>query len=366
MAAPVANGVPVEENAVEIHQALAEQTNEEQKRPQFGTRFLTDPRQVFQHNAWDNVEWSEEQEAAARRKVQEHSQPLPADKQEDYDSHADQYWNDFYTIHVNRFFKDRHWLFTEFPELAPKCRSHQSTLEGDEHPDQDKEREDISLQNGKFPGASSSYRILEVGCGVGNTVFPILKTNNDPGLFVYCCDFSSTAVELVKSNPEYDATRCHAFVHDLSDESAQYPIPEESLDVIILIFVLSALHPDKMQASICRLAQLLKPGGMLLLRDYGRYDMAQLRFKKGRCLSENFYARGDGTRVYFFTQDELHSWFCGAGLQKVQNLVDRRLQVNRGKQLTMYRVWVQCKYQKPHSEHKDSETRNSEEDQCES
>ena len=29
----------------------------------------------------DNVEWSEEQEAAARRKVQEHSQPLPADKQ---------------------------------------------------------------------------------------------------------------------------------------------------------------------------------------------------------------------------------------------------------------------------------------------
>lgn len=36
-----------------------------------------------------------------------------------------------------------------------------------------------------------------------------------------------------------------------------------------------------MQQAIGRLARLLRPGGMMLLRDYGRYDMAQLRFKKG-------------------------------------------------------------------------------------
>lgn len=323
---------------------------------QFGTRFLTDPRQVFQHNAWDNVEWTTEQEECAKKKVSENSQPLPSEKQEEYDSRANEYWNDFYTIHENRFFKDRHWLFTEFPELAPKCH-----LNHVEHPDvpftdnsrqddldQEQSRDAVAERGSDdgIPGFSATYRILEVGCGVGNTVFPILKTNNDPGLFVYCCDFSNTAVELVKTNADYDPGRCFAFVHDMSALDADYPIPDGTLDVIVLIFVLSALHPDKMQGSISRLARLLKPGGVMLLRDYGRYDMAQLRFKKGRCLSENFYVRGDGTRVYFFTQEELHDMFTEAGLEKVQNLVDRRLQVNRGKQLTMYRVWIQCKYRR--------------------
>ncbi|XP_019658169.2 tRNA N(3)-methylcytidine methyltransferase METTL2A isoform X1 [Ailuropoda melanoleuca] len=354
-----------------------------EKRQQFGSRFLSDPARVFHHNAWDNVEWSEEQAAAAERKVRENSiQRVCQEKQVDYEINAHKYWNEFYKIHENGFFKDRHWLFTEFPELAPS--PNQSDLNdwlsenkrGEVPEGRSKEdgpglkieeqhmyssdsfgcklqmppvEEDVTQKFShleicadEFPGSSASYRILEVGCGVGNTVFPILQTNNDPGLFVYCCDFSSTAVELVQTNSAYDPCRCFAFVHDLCDEDTSYPVPRGSLDIIILIFVLSAVVPDKMQKAINRLSRLLKPGGMMLLRDYGRYDMAQLRFKKGQCLSENFYVRGDGTRVYFFTQGMKRSSLCMTVTPQTpaQTLLHVLSEVRRGAPPTFRRLFL--------------------------
>ncbi|KAJ8681353.1 hypothetical protein QAD02_017140 [Eretmocerus hayati] len=318
---------------------------ESQKRPRFGNRTLTDKDEVFQHNAWDNVVWDTEQEAKAKQMVQSNSEitATPEDIAK-YEAEADKYWDKFYGIHQNRFFKDRHWLFTEFPELA--LNDVRKNKEQPLRVQKSSQTDDEMQLRGESTDMKSAKRIFEIGCGVGNTIFPLLLYNSDPDLLVYGCDFSSTAVEILQKSAEYDTKRCKAFVLDATAEEWNPPFEENSLDIVILIFVLSAIHPEKMQHVVKQVHRYLKPGGLVLFRDYGRYDLAQLRFKKGRCLANNFYARGDGTRVYFFSQDELRGLFTDCGFDEVQNLVDRRLQVNRSRQLQMYRVWIQCKYRK--------------------
>jgi methyltransferase-like protein 6 len=43
--------------------------------------------------------------------------------------------------------------------------------------------------------------LLQVGCGVGNSIYPLLDIN--PQLRVYACDFSATAVQIVQQHPQY-------------------------------------------------------------------------------------------------------------------------------------------------------------------
>ena len=82
---------------------------EEEKtpRPQFGNRYLTNEEDVFKHNAWDDVEWSQEQVEAAREAVKKNSAtPVSAEKRDHYQQEAGNYWDKFYGIHANRWGKE--------------------------------------------------------------------------------------------------------------------------------------------------------------------------------------------------------------------------------------------------------------------
>ncbi|KAI8821291.1 S-adenosyl-L-methionine-dependent methyltransferase [Fimicolochytrium jonesii] len=288
----------------------------------FGTRFLDSEEDVYNFNAWDNVEWDAEQESTALELIaKQAANPVPADLVQKYDTEASRMWDAFYAKNTNRFFKDRNWLRIEFPEIFAGLPERKEGEDGE----------------GRFT-------VWEIGCGAGNTVFPLIGAAEGKELFVWASDYSAVAVDVVKSNPEYDESKCRAFVYDITSEEPPNIAPE-SVDICTCIFVLSAIHPSSWKTAVSNIHRVLKPGGLLLFRDYGRYDLAQLRLKGGRMLEDNFYIRGDGTRVYFFTQDEVAGMFKDFVVE--QNAVDRRLIVNRKRELKMYRVWLQGKFRKP-------------------
>jgi SAM-dependent methyltransferase len=99
-----------------------------------------------------------------------------------------------------RFFRDRNWLFYEFPELESPFGCSVSS--------EDSQKGILEKRVGEsYPGENSGFKVLEIGCGVGNTVFPLLSSNNHPETYVYCCDFSAVAVDIVKNHEKFQPDR---------------------------------------------------------------------------------------------------------------------------------------------------------------
>jgi methyltransferase-like protein 6 len=233
-----------------------------------------------------------------------------------YEREAKKNWDMFYRRNETNFFKDRHYLEREFKEI----------------------REEIGTEQYK------EKRFVEIGCGVGNALFPLLERN--PHITeAFALDFSSKAIDFVRSHAQYDENKCRSFVSDISSEEPPEELRNNPVDLGIMLFVLSAIHPDRMQNAWKFAADCICPGGFLFFRDYGLFDVAQLRLKSSSRLGKSQYVRCDGTRTYFFEKEELAAMAETAGFEVIENYYHRRTIRNRKEELEMRRVWVQmiCK-----------------------
>lgn len=295
-------------------------TNQEQEQEQDGLVFrgrkLEADTDIYSFNTWDDVEWTEERQQAvsdaiAAQLAAASTDPSQVDRVME---EAGARWNWFYKHHSRWFFKDRQWLPAEFPELF----------------------------------SASVEAVWEVGCGAGNTLFPLLKHHKNlypnKRMKIWACDVSEEAVQLVKSFRDFDSAAVEAFVYDANSAQPPPSIPESSLDAITCIFVLSALNPSRLCDVIHMFHKLLKPNGILLIRDYAWGDLAQTRLKPDRVVARDgsVYTRGDGTAVHFFKDGEIA--LLASGLFTIaQDYTDRRLIVNRKRKLEMFRCWTQVK-----------------------
>lgn len=133
---------------------------------------------------------------------------------------------------------------------------------------------------------------------MGNFAFPLAEDN--PDLTIFACDFAESAIELFKKDQRYNSGKLIPFVADLTIDTLTRTIPPSSIDVVTCIFVLSAIPPEKFLQVIVNIKSILKPGGIVLLRDYSIDDATQKRFKDDRKLSEVLFVRQDGTLTYYF------------------------------------------------------------------
>jgi tRNAThr (cytosine32-N3)-methyltransferase len=365
-----AYGVPASFAPVRNPASRSHDPSNNQKRTDpfaFGSRYLEEGDNIFEFNAWDHVsvdetykQFSEEQYSRQRQ------DPVSDFDRKRFNDNPEKWWNTFYKNNKTNFFKNRKWLAQEFPILS---------------------------EVGKEDAPPAV--LLEVGAGAGNSAFPILQNSKNKKLKIHACDFSKKAVELIRGHELYDTEYIQADVWDVAaspkSENGGLPpgLTEGSVDVVLMIFIFSALNPRQWDQAVRNIWRVLKPGGQVLFRDYGRGDLAQVRFKKGRWMEENFYVRGDGTRVYFFEQEELENIWGGIErpqqeddkvadnvdtlAEKTQSLeldgssettqvasdqgprptfevahigVDRRMLVNRQRRLKMYRCWMQAVFRK--------------------
>ncbi|KAK9078672.1 hypothetical protein SSX86_002729 [Deinandra increscens subsp. villosa] len=246
-----------------------------------------------------------------------------------------QSWNHFHARHsTGKFFKERRYLFKEFPELA-SC--------------------------GEYS------KVLEVGCGNGSTAISILRCKEN--ILVFACDCSTEALDrateiinasnvwlvcdsccimpLQKQNtPISDFENSEGGSSDITS-SKKSECCIGPMDFVTLIFTLSAVPLDRMSTAVAECFSVLKPGGLLFFRDYGLYDMTMLRFEADQRVGFREYKRSDGTRSYFFSLDIARDLFLAAGFIEVELVYCCVKSVNRRKQKTMHRVWIHGKFQKP-------------------
>ncbi|XP_021099812.1 methyltransferase-like protein 6 isoform X11 [Heterocephalus glaber] len=206
---------------------------------------------------------------------------------------------------------------------------------------------DFLVLNGSSPGgprqrkppASGQFRVLVALGSCGGSQIPLPRARSGRAL--------SAHRPTVQQNPLYNLERCKVFQCDLTKDDLLDHVPRESVDIVMLIFVLSAVHPDKMHLVLQNIYKVLKPGKSVLFRDYGLYDHTMLRFKASSKLGENFYVRQDGTRSYFFTEEFLAQLFVGTGYEEVVNEYVFRETVNKKEGLCVPRVFLQSKFRKP-------------------
>ena len=263
------------------------------------------------------------------------AKPLPPIVMEEAIDEASQ-WDAFFHTHIGgQFFKPRKYVYPAYQKW---------------------------IENSKV--------CLEVGCGHGCSIYPLIDNNQLLEIRMIATDYSSEALSIFMLHDKFDPSRIDVRLWDITqpytastdfrtvnnlattkedvDCREIFPSPSlpenekrihgESADTILCLFVLSALHSDTHESALQHMWKLLPPGGVVLFRDYGICDMTMFRHRSR--LTENLYRRSDGTLSYYFDLDYVRDLCSAVGFEPVELKYATVQITNKKKGITMRRVFV--------------------------
>jgi len=142
--------------------------------------------------------------------------------------------------------------------------------------------------------------------------------------------------------------RLQTAVLDAADALNPAPplLAQAAADAVLLVFALSAVSPGRMAAVLALAHAVLRPGGLLLFRDYALYDMPMLRFAPQQMLAPRLFRREDGTLAYFFTTEDLTSRAAAARFAPVECSYACVNNVNRKNATVLQRAFVHGVFKK--------------------
>jgi len=252
-------------------------------------------------------------------------------------AHSSKSWETFYKLHGEGFFLPRTYLDRDFPCL--QLALHQP------------------------------FSLLEFGCGTGASLLPLLSRL--PLLQTTGFDLSPHAIALARAHSTFreNSHRACFFAGDATADisvSAQVARAHEEwraergwcplhidnrqgFHSVLLLFCLSAIAPELHGKTMTRAAECLRPGGLLLFRDYGEGDEAQARFGKGAKLDDDgaVMVRRDGTLAVFMKLRDLRKHCADAGLVDVTSEYLKRKYQNRATGQTLRRKFIHAIFRKP-------------------
>jgi len=148
-----------------------------------------------------------------------------------------------------------------------------------------------------LPKIPKGSRVIELGCGNGKNLPGMIEKGWD----ITAMDCSTRALLLCRP-VVHEAGR----VHFVAGDVVSLPFRDSTFDAVFSLHVAGHLAGSGRSKLARELLRVLKPGGQIVFRDFGKDDF---RCGKGEMTEPGTFRRGAGSFTHYFTGDEVTRLF---------------------------------------------------------